>query len=87
MNMEKNQLQKQIREYIDEMIFGGNPPQTFTNDTPLISNRIMDSIVTLKLIAHFEEKLGVEFRAHEVTAENLDTVNIIADFLLRKLSR
>ncbi len=74
----------EIRTYLEQSVFSGNIPTGFTNDSPLVSNRLMDSILTLKLISHFEELLNIEFRAHEVTVENLDSVNILANFLLSK---
>ena len=79
--MEREQLKNEIRNYLEQNVFSGNIPAGFTDDSPIVSNRLMDSILTLKLISHFEELLNIEFRAHEVTVENLDSVNILANFL------
>ncbi|MFN8323583.1 MAG: hypothetical protein U0T74_13060 [Chitinophagales bacterium] len=79
--MEHEQLKNEIRNYLKLNVFSGNLPTGFTDDSPLVSNRMMDSILTLKLISHFEELLNIEFKAHEVTVENLDSINILANFL------
>lgn len=82
--MEHEQLKNEIRNYLKLNVFSGNLPTGFTDDSPLVSNRMMDSILTLKLISHFEELLNIEFKAHEVTVENLDSINILANFLSSK---
>ena len=85
--METEEIKSTVRKYITEHIFNKQSLITFTDDSPLISGRLMDSIVTLKMITHLEDLLRIEFKAHEVTATNLDSVNIITDFLLRKLNK
>lgn len=82
--MDKEQIKTSVRKYISENIFGNQLPKDFNDDTPLVSTRLMDSIITLKMINHFEDLLNMECKAHEVTADNLDSVNIFTDFLLRK---
>jgi acyl carrier protein len=85
--MNKNDIINELRSYITEKLFRNGIPADFTNDTPLISTRLLDSIIVLGLIGHFEEKLNIELEAHEVTVDNLDTINIMADFLLQKLKK
>ena len=74
-----------IRTFIIENIYGGKETPELQNDTPLISSRLMDSIVALKLVSYLESAFGIEFEAHEVVQENLETINIIACFVQQKL--
>jgi acyl carrier protein len=85
--MTKNDITKEVRAYVTEKLFRGNVPADFTNDTPLISSRLLDSIIVLGLINHLEETLNIELEAHEVSVDNLDTINIMADFILQKLKK
>lgn len=85
--MEREALKNSVRKYVSENIFGNQLPKDFNDNTPLVSSRLMDSIITLKMINHFEDELNVECKAHEVTADNLDSVNIFTDFLLRKITQ
>lgn len=82
--MNKETLKNNVRNYIVDALFNGTPPTDFTDDTLLVSSRIMDSIVTLHMVNYFEDLLKIEFQAHEVTIENLDSVNIITNFLASK---
>lgn len=85
--MNRDEIKKDVRNYIAQKMFKGNLPSDFTDDTKLISSRLIDSIVVLSMVNYLEEKTKIEFEAHEVSVENLDSVNIIADFLLKKLSK
>lgn len=85
--MDRNDIINEVRSYVAEKLFRNGVPADFTNDTPLISTRLLDSIIVLGLISHLEEKLNIELEAHEVSVDNLDTINITADFLLQKLKK
>lgn len=85
--MNRNDIVKEVRDFIAERLFRGNIPADFTDDTPLISSRLLDSIIVLGMISHLEETLNVEFEAHEVSVDNLDTINKTADFLSQKLAK
>ncbi len=82
--MGTNDIKNEIRKYIIETIVQGNV-DGIKNDTPLISGGIMDSISTLKLVNFLEEKFSIEFHPHEVDRENLDSIDLIADFVESKL--
>ena len=68
------------------MGFSPHQPRRRERDsTPLITGGILDSIATLKLVMHLEEKYRVTFAPHEVDKENLDTLDLIAGFVRGKL--
>lgn len=85
--MTKNDVIKVMRDFVVQKLFRGEAPADFTNDTPLISSRLLDSIVVLSLVAHLESSLNIEIEAHEVSADNLDTINKAADFLSQKSAK
>jgi acyl carrier protein len=82
--MNKDEIRSAIRTFLIDNIFEGKDNGQLKDDTTLISSRIMDSIVALKLVSHLEEKFGIELEAHEVDQENLDTINKITDFVASK---
>ena len=55
------------------------------NDTLLISSRIIDSISTLKMVDYLEKKFNIEFQPHEVDTDNLDSIDLIAQFIASKI--
>lgn len=50
----------------------------------LISSGIVDSITTLQLVEFIETEFNIEFDAHEVDRDNLDTLILIENFVERK---
>ena len=59
---------------------------SLTNDTPLISGGIIDSILTMQLVVFIEENFHFEFSPHEVDKENLDSIQIISGFIQKKIN-
>ena len=78
-------IKQNVRQFLIQNIFEGNDEGKLMDNTPLISSRLMDSIVALKLVSHLEEKFGIEFEAHEVDQDNLDSIDLIAKFVQSKL--
>lgn len=81
----KQDISQTVRQFILENVFGGNENSDLKSDTSLISSRLMDSIVALKLVTFLENKYGIEFEAHEVSQDNLDSIDRISDFVLSKM--
>jgi acyl carrier protein len=74
----------EVKQFILDEFLPGEPADSLTGDTPLISGGILDSIATLKLVMFLEEKFGVVLAAHEVDKQYLDTLNDIAKLLAAK---
>lgn len=85
--MNKNEILKGVRDFVTERLFKGTIPPDFTNDTALVSTRLMDSLNVLSMVVFLEKEFKVDFEAHEVTVDNLDTINLIADFVFQKHSK
>ncbi len=78
-------VKQAVKEYILNTFLPGEDPSELTDDLPLISGGILDSIATLKLIVHIEEEFGVVLEAHEADKEHLNTVNLIADLITSRM--
>lgn len=77
-------IQRIVRDYIMDEFLPGEDPGELTENTPLITGGILDSISTLKLVTFLEERFGVTLQAHEAGVEHLDTLERIARLLLSK---
>ena len=77
-------IRQAVKEYILKEFLPGEDPAQLTDDLPLISGGILDSIATLKLVMHLEEKFGIVLEAHEADRDHLDTVNQIAELIAAK---
>ena len=85
MNKDLNAIQANIKTYIASRYLPNSSANDLTYSTPLISGGIMDSISTMQLISFLEKEYNFEFEAHEVDRDNLDTIEIIANFVSKKI--
>lgn len=81
-----NNIEQTIAAYLKDNVAALNDSENFTDTTPLISSRLMDSIVALKLVSYLEETFNIEFQAHDVNQDNLDSVALIAAFVRSKMN-
>lgn len=75
-----------VKEHILSEFLTGEDPDALTESTPLISGGILDSISTIKLVAFLEEQFSVQFQAHEISTDFLDTLADIAAIVESKVA-
>ena len=76
--MSGNDVRTTVKSFILEQFLPGEDPAMLTDDTPLITAGIVDSMGALRLVAYLEEEFGVRIQAHEVDVEHLNTLDAIA---------
>jgi acyl carrier protein len=77
-------IEEELRQYILEEFLPGEKPSNLTDDTPLRTSGILDSVATLKTVTFVEEHYGIEVEAHEAGVENFDSIRAIASFVRSK---
>lgn len=83
---DKNQIVDATKAYILREILSGEDAASLEPDTPLTSSGVLDSISTVKLIGFLEDEYGVEFEAHEISEDHLDSLSSIAELVQSKLA-
>jgi acyl carrier protein len=79
-----DEIANNIHEFILREFLPGEDPTYLTRETPLITGGILDSITTLKLVAHLEDRFDIFIEAHEAGVDHLDTIGRIAAFVAAK---
>ncbi len=77
-------IKQTVRAYILDEFLPGEDPAELTDETPLITGGILDSISTLKLVTFLEERFEVVLEAHEAGADHLDSVGRIVSLVEAK---
>ena len=72
-------IKENIRTFILKEFLDGENEDKLNHTTPLVTGGILDSISTAQLVAHLEEQFGVQFHAHEMSVDYLDTIDLIAE--------
>ena len=82
---EKNlAIESAVKQFILAEFLPGEDPAALTDETPLITTGVLDSIATLKMVAFLEERFHITIEAHEADWEHLNTVSEIADLVRAK---
>jgi acyl carrier protein len=79
-----DEIRDQVHHYILNEFLIGESPDELTDETPLITGGILDSISTLKLVAFLEDHFGVTVEAYEAGVENLDSIGQISRLIAEK---
>ncbi len=82
--MDRQAIHDTVKAYILEQFLQGEDPDALTDDVPLITSGVLDSLSTLKLVTFLEQKFDVAVEAHEADTENLNTLVLITDLVARK---
>jgi acyl carrier protein len=73
-----------IRRFILCTHLPGESPDTLSDDTPLQSSGILDSLAAVGLIAFLEKEFQVELDVYDTAIERFDTIRDIASTVVRK---
>lgn len=76
----KNEMKKFI---IDNFLFG-NENESFNDDDSFLEKGIIDSTGVLELIGVIEEKYNIKMEDDELIPENLDSLNNITSYIVKK---
>jgi acyl carrier protein len=79
-----DEIRDAVHDYILREFLPGEQPDNLTDDTPLITGGILDSISTLKLVTYLEERFGITVEAYEAGVDNLDSVGQISRLIMGK---
>jgi acyl carrier protein len=60
-------------------------PREIDGNTPLISSGVIDSLGVIDFVEFISKSAGIRVDASEVRLNNLDTLNLVQEFVARKV--
>lgn len=79
-----DEIKSEVKGYILKEFLAGADPDELEGQTPLITGGILDSITTVMLVGFLEERFGVQFQAHEMGVDHLNTIDLISQTVQEK---
>ena len=77
-------VKERIRQFILTRFLPGESAANLTDDTPLRTSGVLDSLATLAVVDFVEKEFSVELEAHETGIETFDSVGAIAKLIVDK---
>lgn len=79
-----NDIKSEVRRYIEDNFIMGAGGVALADGDSFLEHHVLDSTGFLELIGHLEETYGIKVLDDEMTPENLDSLQSVADFVARK---
>ena len=84
-NITKQVLISEVKQFIiDNFLFGSS--LEISDDDSFMNRGIIDSTGILELIVHLETNYHIKIEDTELIPDNLDSLNNVADFVMRKMA-
>ncbi|HTC48196.1 MAG TPA: acyl carrier protein [Candidatus Aquilonibacter sp.] len=81
---ELTNVKDQIRQFVTEELAAAKGITVVGDDESLIENGVIDSLGIFRLVTFLEETFGVKIGDEEISAENLQNVNMIEQLVISK---
>lgn len=78
------EIRQKIRKYIFDSFLFTAKEDALDNDTSFLENGIIDSTGILEIISYIEDEFGIKVEDEEIIPANLDSINLISGYILRK---
>jgi acyl carrier protein len=78
-------VKSDLRRFLAENFIMGSQPAPIEDSDSFLEMHIMDSTGFLELVGFLEETYGIEIADEDMTPENLDSLDGVAEFVARKL--
>lgn len=85
-SLDAEEVRMRIRGYIRENFLYLQPDMELGDHDRLLEKRILDSMGAVELLQFLEATFDLDVRDDEITEQNLGSVAVIADFVMRKRS-
>jgi acyl carrier protein len=77
-------VKDQVRQFVREELASAKGITLVSDDESLIDNGVVDSLGIFRLVTFLEETFGVKIGDEEISAENLQSVDMIEQLVLSK---
>jgi acyl carrier protein len=74
-------IRDRLRQFILDNYLPDESPANLTDDTPLRTSGVLDSMATLALVTFVEKTWNIELEAHETGIESFNTIGSIASLI------
>lgn len=84
---ESDDSKAKLRQYIAHNLLFSDDGFTYDDDASLLEAGIVDSLGVMELVLFVEEAFGVKVEDQDVTPDNFDSINKLADYVCSRMAR
>ncbi len=79
-------IKESVRSYLNREFFRGEAIDSLSEEQPLVTSGLLDSVATLKLVLFLEEQFGITIETSDIADGQLDTLGTIETLVELKRS-
>jgi acyl carrier protein len=79
------EIEAQVRKYVAQNLLFSDNGFEYDDDDSFLQEGIVDSVGVLELVLFVEETFGVNVNDQEITPDNFDSVNKLANYIRSKV--
>jgi acyl carrier protein len=87
LDVTQDDVKKAVRVFLRSELLSDDVDDALLDGVHLISDGIIDSMASLRLVSFLEETFDVSIRTHQASAKYLDTLDLIADTVIDNKNR
>jgi acyl carrier protein len=80
------EIEARIRNYVAQNLLFSDNGFEYDNDDSFLQEGIVDSVGVLELVLFVEETFGLTVDDQEITPDNFDSVNKLANYIRSKMN-
>ncbi len=77
-------LEEDLRDFIVRNFLLGRDDKSLTRNTSFLDRGIIDSTGVMELVMFVETTYGIKIEDHDLTPQNLDSINSLAQYIQGK---
>ena len=84
--LNKDEIKNNVKQFIIDNFLFSSIDNSFHDDDSFMENGIIDSTGILELVEYIEHQYNIKIKDEELLPENLDTLNNVSNFIIRKMN-
>ena len=80
-------IQTQIKDYIAQNLLFSDDGFGYSDDASFLEEGIVDSVGIMELVMFLEETFGISVDDEDLTPDNFDSVNKLANYIKQKTGK
>lgn len=81
-----NDVSVKVKSFVLNEFLPGENPELLTDNTPLVTGGILDSLAILKMVAFLQDEFQIEIEPREASVEYMDSIADITALVNSKLA-
>jgi acyl carrier protein len=82
--MNSDAVSSRLHAFILSEFLAGDNPESLRTSTRLVTTGVLTSLAMVRLVAFIEHDFSVKLRPEEMTAEHLDTIELMTALVVRR---